>query len=166
LGLLLYEQDWQLIVTSGWEPFMAWDEWEQACGRVTAHGAGVQLDQLPAQRGGSGGGAKDLASSPAEKQAAARAIQEHLEPDTRKAGGWADDETGAAVKAFDAKDGHGWVTCGALKAAHKTWGEQVKALLDRLGAEKAALRDTSVLFRKTDVGVGAGLRQPSALDHL
>ena len=33
-------------------------------------------------------------------------------------------------------------------------------------AEKAALRDTSVLFRKTDVGVGAGLRRPSALDHL
>ncbi|MEU1041842.1 hypothetical protein ACFYP4_29695 [Streptomyces sp. NPDC005551] len=145
---------------------MTWDEWEQARGRVAGQGAGVRLDQLPAQRGTSGGGGPDLASRPAEKKAAARAIEEHLEPDTRKAGAWADEETGTAVKEFAGRDGHGWVTSGALKRAHKAWSDQVKALMDRLGSEKDALRSTSVLFQRTDAGVGAQVRQPSGLDLL
>ncbi|MFI6689722.1 hypothetical protein [Streptomyces sp. NPDC050485] len=63
-----------------------------------------------------------MASTPAQKQAAARAIEEHIEPDTRTSGSWADDETAAVVKEFDARDGHGWLASGALKKAHKTWG--------------------------------------------
>ncbi|MGW7266950.1 hypothetical protein [Streptomyces sp. NPDC054842] len=147
---------------------MTWDEWEQARGRAAGQGVGVRLDQLPVQRSTPGGGAggPDLASRPAEKKAAARAIEEHLEPGTRKSGAWADEETAAAVKEFGARDGHGWVTSGALKRAHKAWSDQVKALMDRLGAEKDALRSTSALFQKTDVGVGAQVRRPSGLDLL
>ncbi|MGC9381976.1 hypothetical protein [Streptomyces sp. MH13] len=111
-----------------------------------------------------GGGRKDLASTPAQKKAAAKAIEDHLEPDTRKAGDRADDDTGAAVKAFAPKDGDGWVTSGALKKAHKTWGEQVQNLMNRLGSEKEALRSTNILFQNTDFGVGLGVRKSSNLD--
>ncbi|MEF9906724.1 hypothetical protein V4Y04_27185 [Streptomyces sp. P9-A2] len=128
----------------------------------------MRLNQYPADPGSSpgpvGGGRKDLASSPAQKKAAAKAIEENIEPDTRKAGDWADEETNAAVKAFAAKDGHGWVTSTALKKAHKTWGEQVQNLMSRLSSEKEALRSTNILFQNTDFGVGQGVRQSSNLD--
>ncbi|MFI5684795.1 hypothetical protein [Streptomyces sp. NPDC051636] len=130
----------------------------------------MRLNQYPADSGGSAGplgptgGKKDLASSPAEKQAAARALENHIEPDTKKAGAWADDDTAAAVKAFQAKDGEGWLTSGAIKAAHKTWGDQVQNLLLRLSSEKAALRGTSTLLQGTDLGVGSGVRATSSLD--
>ncbi|MFD7709244.1 hypothetical protein ACFV6E_26790 [Streptomyces sp. NPDC059785] len=145
---------------------MTWDEWEQARERAAAHRGGMRLNQLPAQRSGPGGGQPDLVSSPARKKAAARAIEEHLEPDTRRAGAWAEEETESAVKEFGARDGHGWVTSGALKRAHKTWHGQVRTLLNRLGSEKEALRGTAGLFQVTDIDVGAQLRQPSGLDHL
>ncbi|MCX5522481.1 hypothetical protein OG342_06325 [Streptomyces bobili] len=129
---------------------------------------GMRLNQYPADSGGSpgpvGGGQQDFGSSPAQKKAAAKAIEDHIEPDTRKAGDRADDETGSAVKAFAAKDGHGWVTSTALQKAHKTWGEQVQSLGNRLGSEKEALRSTNILFQNTDFGVGLGVRQSSSLD--
>ncbi|GGQ91939.1 hypothetical protein GCM10010267_63620 [Streptomyces griseorubens] len=129
---------------------------------------GMRLNQYPADTGGppgpAGAGSRDLASSPAQKKAAAKAIEENLQPDTRKAGDLADDETGAAVKAFAAKDGDGWVTSTALKKAHKTWGEQVQALMNRLGSEKEALRSTNILLQNTDFGVGLGIRKSSSLD--
>ncbi|MBJ6643489.1 hypothetical protein H4N48_08525 [Streptomyces sp. BSE7-9] len=128
----------------------------------------MRLNQYPADTGGPtgpvGAGRKDLASSPAQKKAAAKAIQDNLEPDTRKAGDLADDETGAAVKAFAAKDGDGWVTSTGLKKAHRTWGEQVQALMNRLGSEKEALRSTNILLQNTDFGVGLGIRKSSSLD--
>ncbi|MFJ2396053.1 hypothetical protein ACIOTI_25315 [Streptomyces sp. NPDC087843] len=133
--------------------------------------AGMRLDQIPADTGGSEGpagligGKPDLASSPAEKRAAAKAIEDHIEPDTAKSGRWADEETAAAVKAFDAKDGEGWLTSAALKKAHTTWGEQVKNLMDRLGSEKGALRSTSLVLQTTDLAVGSGLRQSSSLER-
>ncbi|MDG9716967.1 hypothetical protein [Streptomyces sp. DH24] len=136
--------------------------------------AGTRLNQLPADQGGGGTAGpagppalgKDLASSPAEKKRAAKAIEENIEPDTQKAGRWADDDSAGAVKAFGPKDGDGWVTSKALKKAHETWGDQVKNLMDRLAAEKSALRSTSTLLQSTDVGVGSGVRQVSVLDRL
>ena len=115
--------------------------------------------------GGYGPGPRGLASSPAEKRAAARAIQDHIESQTRKAGGWADDETAAAVMAFGARDGDGWQTSAALRKAHETWGDQVKNLMDRLGAEKDSLGSTNTVLTSTDLAVGARLRQLSALDR-
>jgi hypothetical protein len=104
-------------------------------------------------------------SSPAQKRAAARAIQDDIEPDTRTAGDWADDATGAAVKALGARDGDGWLTSTALREAHTTWGTQVKNLMERLTAEKDALRSTNVVLTGADLGVGSTLRDMSALDR-
>ncbi|SDN41342.1 hypothetical protein [Streptomyces wuyuanensis] len=108
----------------------------------------------------------DLASTPAQKKAAANAIEKHLEPDTKKAGDTAEESTGAAVREFSGKDGHGWDTSPALKRAHEAWEKQVKALMGRLGSEKSALRNTSVLLRGTDVGIAVQTRQSSSLDKL
>ncbi|MFD9098264.1 hypothetical protein [Streptomyces collinus] len=114
--------------------------------------------------GGYGQGAGRLASTPVEKRAAAKALHDHIEPDTRRAGAWADDETGAAVKAFGSRDGHGWLTAPALRRAHAAWGDQVRSLLDRLGAEKDALNRTDAVLTGADLAVGGDLRRASALD--
>ncbi|MFJ8822661.1 hypothetical protein ACIREE_12830 [Streptomyces sp. NPDC102467] len=117
---------------------------------------------------GTSGGQKNLASTPAEKKEAARQIEQHIEPKTKEAGDWADDDTSAVVKAFDAKDGHGWLVSPALKKAHKAWGEQVRNLMNRIGSEKDALRSTDLLLTNTDFGVRSGVqgvRTPSALDR-
>ncbi|WP_331445183.1 hypothetical protein [Streptomyces xanthochromogenes] len=137
---------------------------------VEAEAVGMRLNQMPAEPSGitgpftSPGGQPSLVSTPAQKSAAARAIEEHIEPDTRTSGGWADEETAAVVKEFDARDGHGWLASAAIKKAHKTWGDQVKSLMDRLSSEKGALRSTNNLFQKTDFGVHARVRN-SSLDQ-
>ncbi len=40
-------------------------------------------------------------------RAAARAIEDRIEPDTRTNGDWADAEADSAVEEFGLKDGHG-----------------------------------------------------------
>ncbi|MFE1860059.1 hypothetical protein [Streptomyces anandii] len=107
----------------------------------------------------------DLASSPTEKRAAARAVEEHLEPGTRRAGAWADEETTAAIRAFGARDGEGWLTSAALRKAHRRWTDQVRNLMDRLAAEKDALRSTSRVLTSTDLATGSTLREISVLDR-
>ncbi|MFG3309642.1 hypothetical protein [Streptomyces wuyuanensis] len=139
---------------------MTWGEWDSKADS----GAQMRLNQLAPETGG--GGAPDLASTPAQKKAAANAIEKHLEPDTKKAGDTAEESTGAAVREFSGKDGHGWDTSPALKKAHEAWEKQVKALMGRLGSEKSALRNTSVLLRGTDVGIAVQTRQSSSLDKL
>lgn len=92
---------------------------------ATGQSARMQLNQIPADPSGTTGppgpsnpfgppaGQQDLASSPAQKKAAAKAIEDHIEPDTKKSGNWADEDTTAVIKEFAAKDGHG----GRLAAA-------------------------------------------------
>lgn len=132
---------------------------------ATAQPVGMQLNQIPGDIGGSPTaqglpeGQKNLVSSPAQKQAAANAIEQHIEPDTRKAAGHADTETNGAVKAF--RDG--WRTSGALKRAHTAWGEQVTNLMNRLGSDKAALRSTNTTLQTTDFQVGSDTNAVSAL---
>jgi hypothetical protein len=140
---------------------------------TTGHdSAQTRLNQVPADPGstanppGVSGGQKDLASSPAEKQAAATAIEQHIEPDTKKAGNHADEQTDAVVKAFDAKDGHGWVTSSAVKKAHKKWDEQVQGLMKRLASEKRSLRSANYVLQNTDFGVRDQVRTSSPLDRL
>ncbi|MFB8131781.1 hypothetical protein [Streptomyces mirabilis] len=126
---------------------------------------GMRLNQIPGDLGGGpSGGKSDLASSPAEKRAAAKAIEDHIEPETKKAGERADGEMGAAIKAFGPKDGHGWLTSGAVGKAHKAWDEQVQNLMNRLSSEKAALRSSNTVLTGTDVEVGAGVRKSSSFD--
>lgn len=107
---------------------------------------------------------RKLASSPGEKRAAARSIEDHIEPGTRAAGRWADDEHVSAVREFAARDGHGWVTSAALKKAHGAWADQVRNLMDRLGAEKDALRSGNAVLTSTDLAVGSAVRERSSLD--
>ncbi|WP_319595925.1 hypothetical protein [Streptomyces sp. ID05-04B] len=109
-------------------------------------------------------GAPDLASTPAQKKSAANAIEQHLEPDTMKAGAVAEEKTNTAVKEFNGKGGHGWNTSDALKKAHGTWEKQVKALMDRLSADKSALRSTHILFQNQDIDIANKVRQSSNLD--
>ncbi|WP_434595695.1 hypothetical protein [Streptomyces sp. A5-4] len=149
---------------------MAWDEWDQLKNEAAQKQATqMQLNQVDHGGGGGplmpGGGKPDLASSPAEKKAAADAIDQHLHKDTQKAGDWADEETVAAVNEFNAKDGDGWVTSAALKNAHTGWGKQVKALRARLATESNALRNTSISFQNNDVGIAGQIRQQSTLDQ-
>ncbi|MGV4982984.1 hypothetical protein ACVB8X_24335 [Streptomyces sp. NRAIS4] len=131
------------------------------------HAMGVQLNQYPADSGGggsTGGGRPDLAHSPDEKKAAADTLLKEIEPHTKAAGKWADDETGAVVKAFDAKDGHGWLTSTAVNKAHKIWGEQVQDFLTRLTGDESALRHNNTVLTGTDAGVGSTARKVSVLD--
>ncbi|MEU3281924.1 hypothetical protein [Streptomyces antibioticus] len=150
---------------------MAWEEWEQLKSEaVEGQPTQMRLNQAPADGGGGSptgglpGGQPNLASSPAQKQAAARAIEDHIEPDTSKAGQWADEQTNAAVKEFGAKDGKGWVTAGAVKKAHTSWGEQVQNLMNRLSSEKAALRSANTVLQNTDLTTGLGVRKVSVAD--
>ncbi|WP_030568731.1 hypothetical protein [Streptomyces aureocirculatus] len=93
------------------------------------------------------GGTPDLATTPREKKAAAHTIETELQPDTRKAGAWADAATGKAISGLG-----GWATAGGLKKVQTTWDSQVKTLMGRLAAEKDALRSTNKTFTETDLG--------------
>ncbi|MFF9311139.1 hypothetical protein ACF1BS_09525 [Streptomyces sp. NPDC014748] len=121
------------------------------------HPVGMRLNHIPGDVGGSPaapgllGGQDKVVSTPAQKQAAANAIEQRIEPDTRKAGDHADKETNAAVKAFQ----DGWRTSGALKKAHTAWDQQVKNLMNMLAADKAALRKANTTLQTTDYQVGA-----------
>jgi hypothetical protein len=110
------------------------------------------------------GSGPDVAHSPDEKKAAADTLCNEIEPHTKTAGQWADDETAAVVKAFDAKDGYGWHTSGAVSKAHKIWGEQVQNFLNRLAGDEAALRNSNTVLTGTDVGVGSTARKVSVFD--
>jgi hypothetical protein len=132
--------------------------------------AGMQLNHVPTDPGGGGtsGGPPQgpyLASTPEEKKKAAKSIEETIEPGTRRAGDLADETTSAAVKAFGPKDEHGWATSGALKTAHDAWGDQIQALMTRLGGEKQSLRSANTVLGGTDFRVGANSQGvPSPLD--
>ncbi|SCF74136.1 hypothetical protein GA0115256_114968 [Streptomyces sp. DconLS] len=123
--------------------------------------AGMWLDHLVMDPGSGG---PDLAHSPADKQGAANALHKDIEPGTTDAGRWADDETNAVVKAFDAKDGHGWLTSGAVSKAHKIWGEQVQGLVGRLAQDESAIRSSSSVLTGTDIGTGARVHKVSIFD--
>ncbi|MEV2258374.1 hypothetical protein AB0J13_06870 [Streptomyces anulatus] len=61
---------------------MAWDEWKQIKNDVAAQPTdSMRLNKLDP---GGGGGAPDLASSTQKKQAAAKAINEDLEPSVER----------------------------------------------------------------------------------
>ncbi|WP_331452784.1 MULTISPECIES: hypothetical protein [Streptomyces] len=123
----------------------------------------MRLNQL-APAGGGGGCTPDLASSPAQKRAAARAIDQALVPGVVRDGKHAAESTNAAVKEFGARDGDGWDASSALKKAQQTWEKQVKTLLDRLAQEKAALTRTGIDLRQNDIDIGRQLRR-SGLDN-
>ncbi len=117
------------------------DEWS----KIKTDSTGMRLNQLD---GGGGGGTDrpDLKTAPTEKKAAAKVIQDILEPDTRTAGDHADATTTAAKTAFA-----GWQTASALKTVEDTWAGQVKMLLGRLAGEKAALSGSGFAFQAQEL---------------
>lgn len=146
---------------------MTWDEWERLKADAAAQQfASTRLDQLAPVAGDGNGGKPDLASSPAAKKAAARAIDDDLEPGVVRDGKHAAEATGAAVKAFGAKDGYGWDTSGALRRAHETWEKQVKMLLGRLSSEKQALGATGISMRNNDLDIASRLARQSRIDGI
>ncbi|WP_426362886.1 hypothetical protein [Streptomyces sp. E-08] len=146
---------------------MAWDEWEQIKADTAAHqSASTRLNQLAPAAEGGGAGKPDMASSPAAKKAAAKAINDDLEPGITRDGKHAAETTSAAVKAFGAKDGHGWDTSGALKRAHETWEKQVKTLLGRLSSEKQALSATGISMQNNELDIAARLARQSRIQGI
>lgn len=142
------------------------EEWSALRSAAAERGStGMQLNRLPedgpAPSPGPGGTPK-LASSAAEKNAAAGVIDSELLTSTKKAGGHADESNSGAVGAFG-----GWATATALKKVQTTWDAQVKTLLGRLSRERDGLRNTAVTLTGVDVdrrdGISA-IRTPSALD--
>ncbi|MBI0296510.1 hypothetical protein JBE04_19085 [Streptomyces sp. PRKS01-29] len=91
--------------------------------------------------------APDLSSSPEKKKAAVKALggPDGIEHDTKKAGECADLATEEAEKEF--KD---WDTGAGITAALKGWHASVKALRNRLAAEKTALSETHTALSGTD----------------
>ncbi|KQX51517.1 MULTISPECIES: hypothetical protein [unclassified Streptomyces] len=146
---------------------MAWDEWEHVKANAAAQqSTPMRLNQLAPTAGGGGAGKPDLASSPAAKKAAAKAIDDDLEPGVTRDGKHAAETTNAAVKAFAAKDGHGWDTSGALKRAHETWEKQVKMLLGRLSSEKQALSATGISMQNNELDIAARLARQSRIQGI
>ncbi|MEE1798703.1 hypothetical protein PUR57_08455 [Streptomyces sp. JV176] len=126
------------------------EEWGRLRSDATAsQSAGMRLNS--AGTGPLLPGTEDLAATPAQKASAANTIETELEPNTKKAGVWADETSGSAVTGLE-----GWETAAGLKKVQETWEKQVKALMGRLSAEKGALRATSGLFVKNDVEIDSG----------
>ncbi|MFF1463472.1 hypothetical protein [Streptomyces sp. NPDC058330] len=94
------------------------------------------------------GGQADLASTPAEKKAAADTIDNELMKMTTDATDWADEATSAAAKEFA-----DWETGASLKKVSKTWDKQVKVLMGRLATESSALRGTAVYFNRNELDI-------------
>ena len=121
----------------------------------------VQLNQLDGGGGSTsgGGGAADLAVSHSAKKRAANNLERHLAPDTKKAGSRADPETSGVTGGSGASAGgevfSDWALRAGLAKAHTVWERQVKNLVDRLVAERDALRAASSLFQGGDVDTGA-----------
>ncbi|MFC9428580.1 hypothetical protein [Streptomyces sp. NPDC056987] len=107
-----------------------------------------------ADAGGAASSQGDVASTPAQKKTAANDIERDLEPSTKKAGDWADEASGDAVKGFA-----GWDTAKGLKTVQKTWEGQVKTLMGRLSVEKGALRGAGGLFARNDLDTHGTFQQ-------
>ncbi|KNB51467.1 hypothetical protein [Streptomyces caatingaensis] len=97
----------------------------------------------------SGGGSEGLGvlkTNDPGKSAAAKALQEDIQPGIDRAGAHADEATATAVTGFT-----GWATGSGLKEVADEWDKQVKALQGRLGADKTALQGARTGFRDYDI---------------
>ncbi|MBB5116616.1 hypothetical protein [Streptomyces eurocidicus] len=143
-----------------------WDELRaESVARLEQDRAGAaeshtRLNGTGPASGNNGGDNSGLASSAAKKKAAVSALEQHVQPDTQKAGKVMDETTEAAAKGF--KD---WATGAGINEALKGWRVSVKALENRLAGEKAGLSGANTLFQGADKGLGGqfGLYGPPLL---
>ncbi|WP_405602096.1 hypothetical protein OG741_27015 [Streptomyces sp. NBC_01410] len=155
------------MITSigGWRTVGFDEEWAALRAEAAERGStAMQLNRLPEDgpAPGPGPGTSKLASTPAEKSAAANTIDNELLTSTKKAGDHADEANGSAVSAFS-----GWATATALKKVQTTWDGQVKTLLGRLSKERDGLRSTVTTLTGVDTGRRDrlnGIKTPSAFN--
>ncbi|MCX4965205.1 hypothetical protein OHA98_10245 [Streptomyces sp. NBC_00654] len=95
-------------------------------------------------------GGQVLASTPAEKAAAANTIENELEDSTNKSTNLADEASSAAAKEFT-----DWATGPAITKLGETWDKQVKTLMGRLSSEKNGLRGAANGFARNDLDINS-----------
>lgn len=125
---------------------MAWDEWEQLkAAAAERHGAHMQLNQLPADRGGDTG---DLISN---KPAWTRAGTD--------TGSLREDISKAMVKLKDGQTGlasdAGCLTAAAQKDVHESWATYVERVSGRCGKLSSLLVKAGSDQLRTDESVEA-----------
>ena len=114
---------------------------------------------------GTGGGAsptgkEDLRTNRSGKAGAVKALQEDIQPGTKKAGIVADDASDKVVTGLS-----GWATATGLKDAQEEWDLQVKSLQGRLAGDKDALQQTNRDFVSVDHKTKSSLSQLLPLDR-
>ncbi|MFH8472791.1 hypothetical protein [Streptomyces sp. NPDC018000] len=153
-----------IISIGGWFTLGFDEEWAELRAEAAERGStAMRLNRIPEDGPAPGpGGTSKLASTPAEKNAAAGTIENELLTSTKKAGDHADEANGSAVSAFS-----GWATATALKKVQTTWEGQVKTLAGRLSKERDGLRNTVTTLTGVDTGRRNdinGIRTPSVFD--
>ncbi|MFB7228809.1 hypothetical protein ACFCY9_13920 [Streptomyces fimicarius] len=124
------------------------EEWAQLRAEATQRQAtSTQLNGVPDEPG-PGFGNNVLASTPQEKAAASRTIQEELLGSTAKAANHADESSKAAAREFT-----DWATGPAIKKLDETWDKQVKTLTNRLQTERDGLSGTAKNFAGLELDV-------------
>ncbi|WP_435243772.1 hypothetical protein [Streptomyces cucumeris] len=104
-------------------------------------------------------GLPDFSTSSSKKKTAVKALEDHVQPETKTAGECPDTASETAQKEF--KD---WATGSGITDALKGWHASVKALQDRLAAEKVALSTARKSFLLQDQANG-GLFLPLLPDQ-
>ncbi|WP_137234402.1 hypothetical protein [Streptomyces sp. BPSDS2] len=124
------------------------EEWAQLRAEATQRQAtNMQLNGVPDEPG-PGFGNNILASTPQEKAAASKTIQEELLGSTAKAANHADESSKAAAREFT-----DWATGPAIKKLDETWDKQVKTLTNRLQTERDGLSGTAKNFAGLELDV-------------
>ncbi|MFE9536832.1 hypothetical protein [Streptomyces sp. NPDC006691] len=135
---------------------MTWNEWEQLKADATVRRQNqLRLAGAGSSTGsGAGSGAGDLKTSASRKEAAVKALREHIRPGTDKAGRHVDEGSVSVARAFS-----GWAFGSALGDAQNEWRLQVDSLMGRLASDQAALEQTKQDFQQIDHGVHSRLAQ-------
>ncbi|MFJ6514326.1 hypothetical protein ACIQMO_16865 [Streptomyces sp. NPDC091406] len=124
------------------------EEWAQLRAEATQRQAtSTQLNGIP-DDSGPGFGNNVLASTPQEKAAASRTIQDELLGSTSDAANKADESSKAAAKEFA-----DWATGPAIKKLDETWDKQVKTLMNRLQTERDGLSGTAKNFAGQELDI-------------
>lgn len=126
---------------------MAWEEWEQLkSAAAEQHGAQMQLNQVPLDPGGSGGGTL-VSNKPAWSKAG------------RDVGSLRDDIGKAMGKLTDGQQGlgedAGCLTAAAQKDVHTSWETYVKKVSGRCGKLSGLLEKAGNDQLKTDEAIEA-----------
>lgn len=128
----------------------------------------TRLNELAAPGGGGQGPGGDLAHSEAQKKKAVAYIEEHLGPETKKAGVIADDESealtgGVSATACTVGRLNGWEVQKGISHRLGKWQRNFKRLTGRLDAELAGLRQADTLFRTNEDDTKASFNGVSPL---